>query len=85
VRTRDDWHYDLHPWRSQPDEPRRFPFWRHFATDNTNSSVYEKHLAHRAFRRRAKEAIRRELLQLRDKVKYPDISHNFRSYGNWLD
>lgn len=85
VRTQGDWHYDLHPWRSQPDKPRRFPFWRRFATDNTSGSVYEKHLAHRTFRRQAKDAIRRELLQQCAKVEYPDISHDFRYYGNWLD
>jgi hypothetical protein len=85
IRTRSDWHYDRRPWRyrlsksaraGERSDGRRWAFW-HRASDN-GGSVYEKCLAHRAFRRLAKQAIQRELAG-------EDTSHNFRYCGDWLD
>ncbi len=52
-------------------------FWKKWV--NTAGSTYEKTKAHRAFRRRAKDAIRREL------AGDDAVSHNFPVYGDWLD
>lgn len=84
IRTRSDWRYDWRPWRFCTGElmgyarsdGRRWLFW-HRSSDN-GGSVYEKRLAHRMFRRWAKQAIQRELAG-------EEISHNFRYCGNWLD
>ena len=84
IRTRSDWHYDWRPRRCRfglsvvyaRSEGRRWAFWHRFS-DN-GGSVYEKHLAHRTFRRRTKTAIRRDLAG-------EEVSHNFCYYGDWLD
>jgi hypothetical protein len=77
IRIRSDWHYDYRPWRFDTGEvvayfraaDRRWPFWRR--PKDSGGSVYEKRLAHRAFRRLAKQAIQREL-------DGEEVSHNFR-------
>ena len=84
IRTRSDWHYDRRPWhlrigmplRRARSEGRKWAFWHRSSDDG--GSVYEKRLAHRTFRRWAKQAIQSELVG-------EEVSHNFRYYGNWLD
>jgi hypothetical protein len=84
IRTRGDWHYDRRPWRcplskytaGERSDGRRWAFW-HRSKDN-GGSVFEKRLAHRAFRRLVKHAISRELAG-------EEVSHNIRYCGNWLD
>jgi hypothetical protein len=80
VRTRSDWHYDVHPWRTPTgevwegvhSEGRRWPFW--YRPKNSSGTIYQKRLVHRAFRRLAKQAIRREL-------GGEEVSHTIRSCG----
>jgi hypothetical protein len=80
IRTRSDWHYDFPPWRFDTgevvayfrSEDRRWPFWRR--PKSSSGSVYQKRLAHRAFRHLAKQAIRHELAG-------EEVSHTIRYCG----
>lgn len=75
VRTRGDWRLDT-PLVDEDGDANAF--W-HRPFVGRRDSIYEKRLAHRVFRRRAKAAIRREL------AGDDAVSHNFRYYGDWLD
>jgi len=79
IRTRNDWYYDRGPsWYflsrykmpGTRSEGRRWAFWH--CPKNSSGTVYQKRLAHRAFRRLAKQAIRRELAG-------EEVSHIIRS------
>lgn len=80
IRTRSDWHYDYRPWRRATGEValavrpdgRRWPFWRR--PKSSSGTAYQKRLAHRAFRRLAKQAIQRELAG-------EEVSHTIRYCG----
>lgn len=77
IRTRGAWRLDAPRFDERDGEP--LAFWKVCIFNNRRGSVYEKRKAHRVFRRRSRDALRRELRG------DDNVSHNARYYGDWLD